>query len=241
MGEINWKLKYEALKLKFMNSMDMAYRIGYEEGAKDAQMEAMAQQQQAADQAAQAQQNGFGNEEDPNQDSEQDGEQPEVDSAGIPGKGDNTAPPPGIETGEEDPNAPPVEGSELDNHIGELEQMIVGKTEVSVDDLKKSLANIKRFKEARDLHKSMQAIKSISKSLKKSGKIDFKSIKAPKVKPVFQIGKQAEKNISNKDKAALSMQEKIVSDIMKSWEEQEIKAAEKISTIAAIEGLTKKE
>ena len=52
-GDINWKAKYQELKAKFMESVDVAFRLGFEEGAKQSyQNNAMQQQQQAQDQAA---------------------------------------------------------------------------------------------------------------------------------------------------------------------------------------------
>lgn len=256
MSEINYKVKYEQLKLKFMSSMDMAYRLGFEDGAKDAQMTQMAEQQQAQEQAAQAAANGFGGDGEggdeeggdgeapgapgqPDQDDEEGGEQPEIGGASAPGmEGEGTKQDDGTEGldgSDADPDAPPVEGSELEGHISELEQMMMGKTEVSVEALKKSLAGIKAFKQARDLHKSMKAIKEIGKSLNKKKK----AVKLPK--KVFAVGKQASSNLTNKDKAALNVQEKIVSDIMKSWEEQEQKASKKIAEVLNVEGLVKKE
>lgn len=259
MSEINYKVKYEQLKLKFMSSMDMAYRLGFEDGAKDAQMTQMAEQQQAQEEAAQqqanAEANGFGGDGEggdeeggegeapggaPGEEdgSEGGGEQPEISGAGAPGmegegtkQDDGTG---GLDSSDADPDAPPVEGSELESHISELEQMMIGKSEVSVEDLKKSLVQIKALKAAKDLHKSMKAIKAIGKSLNKK-----KAVKLPK--KVFAVGKQAQSNLTNKDKAALNVQEKIVSDIMKSWEEQEQKASKKIADIISVEGLVKKE
>lgn len=242
MSEINWKLKYEQLKLKFMNSMDMAYRIGFEEGAKDAQMQQMAEQQAAAEQQAQAEANGFGGDGDGEGGEEggqpgQDGEDPNAQNDGEGQEPGADQPMPGME--EEDPDAPPVEGSELDSHIGQLEQMMMGKTEVSVEDLKKSLVAIKAFKQANDLHKSMKAIKQIGKSFNKK-KPAKKSLTIP-VKVKFEIGKQASSNLNKNAQEALSVQERIVSDVMKSWDEQEKKASNKIAALASIESLTKKE
>lgn len=251
MSGINWKLKYEQLKLKFMSSMDMAYRLGYEDGAKDAQMDAMAEQQAAAEQAAQqqanAEANGFGGSEDGEEDGQSqdqfggdeesedpemsDSEEPQMDAAGQA---------PGLDASDSDPDAPPVEGSELDSHIGELEQLMMGKSEISVEDLKKSLAKVKAFKQAQDLHKSMKAIKAIGKSLKKSKKVYPKSRKPIFSKPAAP-SKQVQANLKDKDKAAIAGQQKIVDDIMKSWEEQDSKAKAKIANIVAVEGLIKKE
>ena len=59
MSQIDYKSKYQELKNKFMNSVDLAFRLGYEAGSKDAQVENMQMQQiQAAQATAQPQQEG---------------------------------------------------------------------------------------------------------------------------------------------------------------------------------------
>lgn len=265
MSGINWKLKYEQIKLKLMSSMDVAFRLGYEQGQKDAQMEMMAEQQAAAEEAAQqeanAEANGFGGDGEESEetdgdgqgdappgqpgmpgagDDEEGGEQPEIGGSGKPGmEGEGTAQGE-LDASDADPDAPPVEGSELDSHIGQLEQLMMGKSEVSVEDIKKSLVAVKALRQAQELHKSMKAIKQIGKSLKKSKKVAFKSRKPAFSKPAAP-SKQAQANLKDKDKAALGVQQKIVDDIMKSWEEQDAKTAAKIANIAAVEGLLKKE
>src|SRR5271154_5458768 len=49
-GEVNWKAKYMELKSKYMNAVDMAFRLGIEEGMKQGQLD------NANQQLAQAQQ-----------------------------------------------------------------------------------------------------------------------------------------------------------------------------------------
>lgn len=47
----DWKLKYSDLKLKFHDSVDTAFRLGYEAGAQGAQLQQMQQDQAAAQQS----------------------------------------------------------------------------------------------------------------------------------------------------------------------------------------------
>ena len=57
----DWKLKYQDLKLKFMDAVDVSFRLGMEQGLQQAQMQQAQQQQadaQAAQQAAMGQQPG---------------------------------------------------------------------------------------------------------------------------------------------------------------------------------------
>jgi hypothetical protein len=200
MSEINWKSKYEALKAKFMESVDAAFRLGYEQGAKEAQVDSIQQQQQQeADQMA-AQANGMG---DPSQEQ---GEDPNQD----PNAGPEVEGPP--------PSANP-QGSELDKHINELESMLQ-KNEDGKIDVAAALAAINSLKLTRkeiafqaELKKSAEAIPEIAKALNK---------------PKFKIGQNANHNLSTSAKNAVNMQEKIVTDIMKSWEEEEKKTKQDI-------------
>lgn len=201
MSEINWKSKYEAIKANWMESVDTAFRLGYEQGTQDAQVDAMAQQQQQqADEMAQ--QMGMQGEqgEDPNQD-----------------------PNAGPEMGES-PSAHPG-GSELDQHISTLEGML-GKSELNPADLIKAVKGFrelqKNIKLQSDLKKSAEAIKGISKALHK---------------PKFKISQQANANLTSSAKKAVSMQEKIVTDIMKTWDEEKDKTGKDILSQLKVEGV----
>lgn len=219
MADINYKMKYQSLKGKFMSSVDMAFRLGYEAGAKDAQVEQAAQaQQQAAEQEAQMGQDPQGGSEG--------GWQGEEVSQADPSSSPNA---PGAESAGGAPmqESEHPDGSELDQHINMLESMLAkGEEAVDSQDLRKALDQIKSFKQAAVAKKN---IKGIAKALKK-----------PVAKKVFALGKGAQ-NLSPVQKNALSMQESIVSDIMKSWEKEEQTASKSILETLKIEGLAKKE
>lgn len=202
MSEINYKLKYQQLKMKYMNSVDTSFRLGYEAGMKDAQADALAQQAQ--------QQAGV----DPNNPEGMEGEE------GQPGEEGQE----GME-GEQGAEAAPVQGTELDQHIGQLESMVGGGKDVKPEEIKKSLEKIKAFKMASDMRTNMKAIKNIKKAMK----------------PKFGLGKQAASNLNDNAKKALSMQESIVSDVMKSWEAEDARAKKDITKLLGVEGLVKKE
>jgi hypothetical protein len=140
----------------------------------------------------------------------------------------------------QDPNAQPgqegqmpgqeqSDGSELDQHIGQLEGMLSQSKSGSPEQaaFQKSLDGIKSFqkslKDASDLRKSEKAIISIGKAMK-----------AP-----FTLGKAATKNMSEPAKKALSMQEQIVDELMKSMADEEAKAAETITKTLNFEQLLK--
>jgi hypothetical protein len=208
-NEARYKHKYEQLKAKFMNSVDVAFRLGFEQGALSAQMDAMAQQAQQAQQQAQASQ--------------------QAAQSGAPGQdGEEEQDPSAAEDGSQEEQAQsPQEaqmGSELDKHISELESLLA-KGELEPEELRKSLDSIKKAKEAVDLEKNLKAIKKIGKFMK----------------PHFKLNKIAEHNLPREAKNALSTQEKILEDVMKSWDEAEARASKDIRNILLNEGLVKKD
>lgn len=213
-NQINYKMKYMELKMKFMESVDAAFRMGFEQGSVQAQQDQMMQQQQAQQEAAQTGgQSGFG---------EGQG------SKGSPAGAEQMANPNG--GGIEDvPDSENPAGTELDQHIAKLESML-GKSENSPEDLKKAVEGIKTFsaqvKMNSEMKKSQMAIPAIAKALHR---------------PAFKIGVQASHNMNDNAKRAVGMQEKIVTDIMKSWEDEEKRAASNIQKILSVEGLSKKD
>lgn len=199
MAEINWKSKYIELKAKYMGAVDASFRIGMEQGMQQAQV------QQAQDQAAQQQ------------------AQDQQAQGGQPGQPDG-APQEGEQPGSENP-----QGSELDQHISQLEGML-GKSELTADDmqaLQKSLASLKFGIE---MKKSDHAVHSIAKSLRPS----FPAAKIPNA-----MSKSANANLSIHAKAALSLQAQIVANVMASFEEEETNLSKSIANVVAGEGLKK--
>ncbi len=214
-NQINYKQKYQELKMKFMESVDAAFRIGFEQGAQQAaQDQMMQQQQQQAEMEAQAmagQQAGAGDGADFGANGAE-GSQPGAEQMANP-------------NGEPDSQNPA--GSELDQHIEKLESMLKSDEK---DGLVAAIANLKGFSaklvQAAEMKKSYAAIPKIAQALHK---------------PAFKMSKQASHNMNDNAKAAVTMQHKIVSDIMKSWDEEESKAGKDIKQILNIEGLAKKE
>ena len=195
-----------------MESVDAAFRLGYEQGAVQGQQDAVAQQQtQAQDAAAQGQNpgQGFGAE----------GSQPGQEQQLNP-NGDQPSP----LADSENPA-----GTELDQHIAKLESMLKSEG-LDVNALIKTVNDLKSVqlsqKEQLQLAKSTKAISGIAKALHK---------------PAFKLGVNANHNMSNNAKAAVGMQEKIVTDIMSSWAQEEQKVAKSISQILSVENLSKKE
>lgn len=199
-NQVNYKQKYEELKMKFMESVDAAFRLGFEQGSVQAQQDAMMQQQQAQ---AEAEQNAIG------QGQGAEGSQPGAEQMANPNGGDV----PQMEPDSENPA-----GSELDQHIAKLESM-VAKSE-DTESLVEAISGLKGLKQKLTFHaemkKSQAAIPGIVKALHK---------------PAFKIGVQASHNMTANAKAAVGMQEKIVGDIMKSWEEEEKRATSDIQKI----------
>lgn len=121
MASNDYKLKYLDLREKFLNAVDVAFKMGYENGAKDTtvQMQAQQAQQMAADaQAAKAAADASAGQ--PGQ------EQPDQGGE-VPQEGDEAQPQP-------DQQVPSVD-QDLDQQLGQLQGMT--KTEKKVKPLKK--------------------------------------------------------------------------------------------------------
>ena len=195
----NYRLKYQDLKLKFHDCLDVSFRLGFEAGAQQAQVQQAQQQQadaQAAQQAAMGQQPGqLGQEGEPSGDSGQLGQ----------------------------------DGSEMDQHINTLESMLGSAKPGSPEqaNLQKSLDGFKAFqssmKQTYELRKSEKAIKAIGKAMKTP----------------FTLSKSATKNMSEPAKKALSMQEQIVEELMKSMDDEQAKTSEAITKTLNFEQLLK--
>ena len=189
-AEINYKSKYLELRSKYINDVDMAFRLGFEQGLNQAkQQQALAAQEQAMQ--AQAQQ--------------QEMEQQQANQE------------------EEQQMEPQNEGSELDEHIGNLEQALQGSDNPEVQKSLKALIDLrKKEKFQLEMKKSDLAVKGIIGALHK---------------PEFKMSTQAQNNMTDDAKKAVTMQRKIVNDIMKAWEKEEQKTNTDIKNILNIENL----
>ena len=198
---VDYKKKYQDLRGRFINSMDSAFRMGYEKGSGDAQMQQM--QQQQAQQAQMQQQM---------QQAQMQGQDPGM--AQDPNAQDPNA---------QDPNAQQAQGAqqqpgsqeELDQYISELEGL-VNKSEIKSDDLKKSLEKIKTFQ--------------------MMSKIKFKPMAKSN-----SFAPQAAANLTGNAKRELSLQQKIIDDIMTKWEQEAPKSIGEAMQVLGTEALTKKE
>ena len=221
-GEVNWKGKYNELKAKFMESVDAAFRLGFEQGAQQASQDAaIQQQQQQMDAQNAAMGGGMGGAPEAGPEAGDFSDQQDPQASVPPAGGQGIQP-------MQDSEHP--DGSELDQHIAKLESMLHKGEQVDVTALIKAINEIKGLqksqKELLGLAKSAKAIPAIAKALHK---------------PKFKLGVQANHNLSSTAKSAVTMQHKIVSDIMAKWEKEEKNASKDILSQLNIEGLTKKE
>jgi hypothetical protein len=233
-GEINWRMKYQELKSKYMNAVDMAFRLGVEEGLKQGALDSA--NQQLAQSAAEDQ--GAGGGDAPG--AEDGGKTNNNGAPGTPNQGSAGADKsgaPSVQPNEVEaaPAAPMAEsehpdGSELDQHIATLEGMLKKTEELDADDLKKAVADLKSlqksYKEKNDLRKSAMAIPRIARAMHK---------------PQFKFGVQAQHNLTSTAKAAVNMQHEIVNHVLQKWEEEEGKAGKDILSTLGIDGLVKRE
>ena len=205
----DYKKKYLELRSKYINDLDMAFRLGVEQGIQVAQQQqALDAQAQANEQKAQMEQNSMG--QTPGQ---APGEQP----------GPTDASP---ETqAQENSGAADQKGSELDQHIGKLESMLGSSASPEIQKSLNAILSLrKEEKMAIEMKKSQTAISGIVKALHK---------------PAFKVGVQASSNLTDNAKKSLSLHHKIVNDVMKSWSNEETKAKNSLENILNIEGLLK--
>ncbi len=221
-AEINYKSKYMELRAKYMNDLDMAFRLGFEQGGQQAQQDQAMQAQQdqmAMDQAAMQGQAGGAL------------DQPGQEVLGQPNQPGAESEQPGQESAQPGAvNAMAGQPTELDQHISKLESAIAKSENGSSDpEIKKLLENLVVTRKAElmavQMKKNEQAISSIAKALHK---------------PSFKMSKQASHNLNSNAKSAVSMQHKIVSDVMEKMEAEERKASTDIKAILNLDGLTKK-
>jgi len=121
MSKVDWKQKYENLRSKYMNAIDVAFRLGYQEGSRAAEMEAIQAELQGLKQAQEMQglNGGMG---------------------GDPGMGDGMEATSGEEIAEEAMEQQPEEGgSELESSMNELEEYV--KSEEDIKNLMKNMHN----------------------------------------------------------------------------------------------------
>lgn len=216
-AEINYKNKYMELRSKYMNDLDMAFRLGFEQGTQQAQqdqaMQAQAEQQQLDQMAASGGMPGQ-----PGQPG-QEGGAPGQEQPGQPGA---PGQPPGAEA--QDPMA--GQPSELDQHISKLEGMIAKSEDPELKGALQGLISLRKNESQNiQIRKNDMAVKGIVKALHK---------------PAFKLSQTAVHNLSTGAKQAASSQHKIVSDVMAKMEREEQRAAKGIQEILNIEGLTNK-
>ena len=138
MSEVDYKKRYDDLKLKFLRSLDISWRLGYEQGLKDSQIEQMNQQMNQQNMMAQgqpqqdqysAQQEQYSAQQ--GQDGQDGGVPSEQDVLGHTDEGQNVQ----------------ENQDEMGGHLDELEAAI-GKSELSpkdVNKLQKAIATLKAF------------------------------------------------------------------------------------------------
>lgn len=211
---INYKNKYLELRSKYMNDLDTAFRLGFEQGQQQAEqqqaVEAEANAQQMQLQQQQIAAGGMGGE--GGEGGEAKPGQPKAPGAegGAPGEGGAPQPP------GQDMNA---RGSELDQHIGKLEGML-GSGKVEQPEVQKSIHEVlnmmKSEKQLIEMKKSENAIKGISAALHK---------------PSFKLNATAKHNLDGNAQKTLSLQHEIVNDVFKSWELEEKQANNDIKSV----------
>jgi len=142
MAVSDWKMKYLDMRAKLLEATDVAYRLGFEQGMKQASEQQALQAQAQAQMQAQAAAQGMspegvlvGREEMPGEEMPGEGMPPEAGS--MPGMGEEEMMPGAVA------GAPAEgDGSELDQHINELESLVAKGQKPSVLALRKAVTSI---------------------------------------------------------------------------------------------------
>jgi len=163
----DYKQKYVELRTKFVEATDVSFRLGYEQGMKDAMMQQAQQQVEQAEQERQMQEQAMMQGGEPGQEGMPPEEQAMQAEDGMPMEEDMT-PEEGAAAG----------GSELDQNIEELQGLVAKGEKPSVLDMRKAVEALA------DLRKSQRA------------------------------------KLSQKTKADVSSQKKLVTGLLKKWEDE---------------------
>ena len=146
-SKVDWKQKYFELRSKYINAIDIGFRLGVEEGKRMADMENMQMQlQQAQEQLMAAQQQMAAQEQMPPEEEEMSPEEmaamgeEEMPPEEMAAMGEEQIP---LEEDEEIVS-PPDEGDNLENTINELEKYVSkNEKEINFSRLMKNLHNSK--------------------------------------------------------------------------------------------------
>ena len=162
---VDYKMKYLDLRSKFMKTAERFYRLGKEDGLKQGQQQA--QQQQMQEQMMAQQQAAMGGQP---QIDPQTGQPIPPEEGGMPGQEEMS--PEDMAAMQEQGMAPEEgmdeqQGSELDQKINELQQLVSKGEKPKVTDLRKAVEAIT------DLRKSQKKLKSNHKQVVVSKQKDF--------------------------------------------------------------------
>jgi uncharacterized protein involved in exopolysaccharide biosynthesis len=149
-SKIDWKQKYQELRSKYLNAVDVAFRLGVQEGMRNAeiqQLQTQLQEAQAQAQAAMAaaSQPPMGADGAP------------VDEQGMPVDEQ------GMPVEEEMVDANEGEGDELDQSINELEGLVKKEKKINVTQLMKSIHKSNKTVKPEDSEKQKKIEELIKK------------------------------------------------------------------------------
>lgn len=181
---VDYKQKYLMLKSELINATDLAYRLGMEAGLKEGQQQAQAQQ--LADAQAKEMAMANGGQVDENGNPIDDGSQdPNAEFGGDPNQMD-------------DGSGMPDEGSgsELDNHINELQGLVQKGAKPSIPELRKKIQDIENLRKSQKNKPRLNNTMSVSNQKSLVNNILSKWNKdAQEVKSdIAKIVEEAEKN-----------------------------------------------
>lgn len=153
-SKIDWKQKYQELRSKYLNAVDVAFRLGVQEGMRNAEIQQLQTQLQEAQAQAQAAMAASS--------------QPPIGEDGMPVDDQGTpVDDQGMPVEEEMVDASEGEGEgegdELDQSINELEGLVKKEKKINVTELMKSIHKPGKIQKSEDSEKQ----KKIEELLKK--------------------------------------------------------------------------
>ena len=167
MAKVDWRQKYFELRSKYLNGLDVAYKMGVQEGMRQSELEQMQMQLQQAQQQAMAaqQQMAMAQAGAP----EEGGEVPPEEGGQMPPEGGEEMPPEMMEEGAEGEEAG---GDELDASIDELEGLVAKSESGDIDpaELLKAIHKMKESKEQVDSKKVLVKQRNIVDGIMKKWK-----------------------------------------------------------------------
>lgn len=175
MSKMNYELKYKELRSKLLRSTNVAYRLGYEQGLKDSQIDQMNQQKAEQQQMRQAAMGGQFSGQPEQEQPEQGGAEP-TEAGAKDGQLENLTNQQKMKDNQNQADSDqmqnqeaiaPEQGSELDKHIAQLEGLVAKGERPAVLDMREAVMKLSALRKSQkeELEKKQSKSNSAQKKL----------------------------------------------------------------------------